>query len=84
MHADYALPKNYVIFGKVTKGIEVVDKIATAPVTTSASGEQSQPVNPVKSALNYNRGKINQPVSLIFGNTDCISPWFRIINNQCF
>jgi cyclophilin family peptidyl-prolyl cis-trans isomerase len=31
MHADYALPKNYTIFGQVTKGIEVVDQIATAP-----------------------------------------------------
>jgi peptidyl-prolyl cis-trans isomerase A (cyclophilin A) len=31
MHADYALPKNYTIFGQVTNGLEVVDKIATAP-----------------------------------------------------
>jgi cyclophilin family peptidyl-prolyl cis-trans isomerase len=31
MHADYALPKNYTIFGLVTKGIGVVDSIATAP-----------------------------------------------------
>ena len=31
MHADYALPKNYTIFGQVTKGLEVVDMIATAP-----------------------------------------------------
>jgi cyclophilin family peptidyl-prolyl cis-trans isomerase len=31
MHADYGLPKNYTIFGQVTKGIEVVDAIATAP-----------------------------------------------------
>jgi cyclophilin family peptidyl-prolyl cis-trans isomerase len=31
MHADYALPKNYLIFGLVTKGIGVVDSIATAP-----------------------------------------------------
>src|SRR3989339_809073 len=30
MHKDYTLPPNYVIFGKVSKGIEVVDKIATA------------------------------------------------------
>ena len=30
MHADYALPKNYTIFGQVTKGIEVVDQIAGA------------------------------------------------------
>jgi len=31
MHADYALPKNYTIFGQVTKGLEVVDQIAGAP-----------------------------------------------------
>lgn len=48
MHADYPLPPNYVIFGKVTKGLDVVDKIAEAPVTMSSSGENSQPVNPVK------------------------------------
>ncbi len=46
MHADYALPKNYVIFGKVTKGLEAVDAIATAP--TQAGGEGSKPVTPVK------------------------------------
>ena len=31
MHADYPLPKNYTIFGQVTKGLEVVDAIAAAP-----------------------------------------------------
>jgi cyclophilin family peptidyl-prolyl cis-trans isomerase len=31
MHADYALPKNYTIFGQVTKGLEVVDAIAAQP-----------------------------------------------------
>lgn len=46
MHQKFDLPKNYVIFGKVTKGIEVVDKIATAPVI--AGGEGSKPVTPVK------------------------------------
>ena len=30
MHADYALPKNYTIFGQVTKGLDVVDTIAGA------------------------------------------------------
>lgn len=45
MHADYRLPKNYVIFGEVTKGIEVVDIIATAPVRDS--GEGSTPQDPV-------------------------------------
>jgi cyclophilin family peptidyl-prolyl cis-trans isomerase len=48
MHADYPLPKDYVIFGHVTKGLEVVDKIATAPVERGAMGENSQPVTPVK------------------------------------
>lgn len=48
MHADYPLPKNYVIFGEVIEGIEVVDKIATADTTISAGGEKSKPVNPVK------------------------------------
>ena len=28
MHADYGLPKNYTIFGQVTKGLDVVDAIA--------------------------------------------------------
>lgn len=46
MHADYALPKNYVIFGKVTKGLEAVDAIATSPVKASFSGEMSSPVKP--------------------------------------
>jgi cyclophilin family peptidyl-prolyl cis-trans isomerase len=48
MHADYPLPKNYVIFGQVTSGLDVVDKIATAPVTQSMGGENSKPVSPVK------------------------------------
>jgi cyclophilin family peptidyl-prolyl cis-trans isomerase len=30
MHADYPLPHNYTIFGKVIKGMEVVDAIANA------------------------------------------------------
>ncbi|MBP9732661.1 MAG: peptidylprolyl isomerase [Candidatus Magasanikbacteria bacterium] len=46
MHADYPLPKAYTIFGKVTKGIEVVDAIANDEVRMSGSGELSQPVNP--------------------------------------
>ena len=46
MHADYALPKNYTIFGQATKGLDIVDKIATAE--TKQSGEGSSPVSPVK------------------------------------
>lgn len=48
MHEDYALPHNYVIFGHVTSGIEVVDKIAEAPVAMNQFGEPSKPVNPVR------------------------------------
>ncbi len=48
MHDDYPLPPNYVIFGKVIKGLDVVDKIAEAPVVANDSGEVSKPVNPVK------------------------------------
>ncbi len=47
MHQDYPLPKNYVIFGEVVEGIEVVDKIAEAEVTPSVTGESSTPVSPV-------------------------------------
>jgi len=48
MHKDYPLPKNYVIFGKVIKGIEVVDAIAESEVKMGTSGEMSTPVNPIK------------------------------------
>ncbi len=47
MHADINLPKNYVIFGRVVEGLNVVDAIATAPVTWSRGGEKSQPVEAV-------------------------------------
>lgn len=47
MHKDYPLAKNYVIFGQVIKGLEIVDKIATAPVAENATGENSSPINPV-------------------------------------
>jgi len=47
MHKDNPLPKNYVIFGKVTDGMDVVDKIATAKVSVSNMGENSKPIEPV-------------------------------------
>lgn len=47
MHKDYPLPKNYVIFGQVISGLEVVDKIAEAPVKENSMGEMSKPINPV-------------------------------------
>ena len=42
MHADYPLPPNYTIFGKLSVGEEVVDAIAGAP-----TGGQDRPVEPV-------------------------------------
>jgi cyclophilin family peptidyl-prolyl cis-trans isomerase len=41
MHADYPLPPNYTIFGKLTAGEEVVDTIANAP-----KGAQDRPQSP--------------------------------------
>lgn len=46
MHGNTPLPKNYVIFGTVTDGLDTVDKIATAPV--KPGGEGSSPVDPVQ------------------------------------
>jgi peptidylprolyl isomerase len=42
------LQKNYSIFGKVTGGLEVLDKIAGVPVRQGPGGENSQPVDPPK------------------------------------
>ena len=47
MHQDTPLPKNYVIFGEVVEGMDVVDKIAEAPVKANTMGENSTPVNPI-------------------------------------
>ncbi len=46
MTSDYSggkLPKNYVIFGNVTNGMDVVQKIAATPVEKSEGGEMSKP-----------------------------------------
>ncbi len=42
MHADYGLPPNYTIFGKLTAGEDVVDKIANA-----SKGANDRPHDPV-------------------------------------
>ena len=42
MHADYRLPPNYTIFGRLTGGEDVLDKIASAP-----TGAQDRPAQPV-------------------------------------
>lgn len=48
MHADNPLPKDYIIFGKVTSGMDVVDTIAGSPVQSNFSGEASTPITPIK------------------------------------
>ena len=42
MHADYPLPPNYTIFGKLSAGEDIVDAIATAQ-----TGSQDRPLQPV-------------------------------------
>jgi len=45
MHQNYPLPPNYTVFGKVTEGMEVVDKIASAPTSGKPT---DRPLAPVK------------------------------------
>ncbi len=42
------LPSNYTIFGRVTGGMDVLDKIAGVPVKPGPGGENSSPVEPPK------------------------------------
>ncbi|HWC77898.1 MAG TPA: peptidylprolyl isomerase [Blastocatellia bacterium] len=44
MHQNYPLPPNYTVFGRVIEGIEVVDKIASAP---NAGTPSNRPITPV-------------------------------------
>ena len=46
IHKDYPLPPNYTIFGQVTDGLDVLDKIATTP-TGPGRGGQDTPRTPV-------------------------------------
>jgi cyclophilin family peptidyl-prolyl cis-trans isomerase len=46
MHQDYPLPPNYVIFARVTNGMNAVDAIANTPTTMGGDGAMSRPVNP--------------------------------------
>jgi cyclophilin family peptidyl-prolyl cis-trans isomerase len=46
MHQDYALPPNYVIFARVTAGMDAVDALANTPTTMGGDGAMSQPLTP--------------------------------------
>jgi cyclophilin family peptidyl-prolyl cis-trans isomerase len=46
MHQDYQLPPAYVIFARVTKGMEVVDALASTPTALGDDGAMSRPVTP--------------------------------------
>jgi cyclophilin family peptidyl-prolyl cis-trans isomerase len=46
MHQDYKLQPKYVIFAKVTSGMDVVDALAELPTTPNDGGENSKPVTP--------------------------------------
>ncbi len=51
MHADYGLPKNYVIFGAIdptdTESLKTLDAIAATPVGDGGMGEKSSPLEKV-------------------------------------
>ncbi len=49
VHGDKAnLPPKYTIFGRVTKGLEVLDALAGVPVTATPRGEPSRPTQRVE------------------------------------
>ena len=44
LHQDHPMPPNYTIFGRVTKGLEVVDVLAEVKTQRGTDGAMSQPV----------------------------------------
>ena len=46
LHEDYPLPPQYVIFARVTTGMEVVDALAGTPTTMGSDGGRSRPLTP--------------------------------------
>lgn len=46
LHKDYPLPPNYTIFGRVVKGLEVVDALADTPTKMGRDGMMSVPLTP--------------------------------------
>jgi len=47
IHKNYPLPPNYVIFGKLTSGLDTLDAIAESPVQDNGMGEISSPIEDV-------------------------------------
>ena len=47
MHGDYPLPPRYVVFARVTSGLEAVDAIANVRTTLGRDGAMSRPAEPV-------------------------------------
>jgi cyclophilin family peptidyl-prolyl cis-trans isomerase len=47
LHQDYPLRPDYVVFARVTAGMDVVDELAEAPTMRAADGEPSKPVTPL-------------------------------------
>jgi len=46
MHQDYPMPAQYVIFGRVTRGMDVVDALAETPTERGPDRQMSQPLSP--------------------------------------
>ena len=46
LHEDYQLQPDYVIFGHVTAGMDVVDALANTPTRMGAEGRLSEPLTP--------------------------------------
>jgi cyclophilin family peptidyl-prolyl cis-trans isomerase len=46
LHDDYPLPPSYVIFAKVTSGMDTLDALANTQTTLGADGGMSRPLTP--------------------------------------
>jgi cyclophilin family peptidyl-prolyl cis-trans isomerase len=46
LHRDYPLPPRYVIFARVTAGMDVVDALANTPTAMGPDGGMSRPLTP--------------------------------------
>ena len=55
VHKDYPLPPNYTIFGQVTDGLDVLDKIATTPTGPGRGGPDTP-----RTAVTINSIKIDE------------------------